>query len=154
MSKEIITPINTIMCMNEMIMREKSKDVPKEYYSSVMIYGMNIREATDSLLTLVNDLLEITKIESGRITLHECEYDLQNILRSVIVPARQKSLLKNLKFSVYVDQMIPSRLFGDVGKIKQILLNLLSNAIKYTEEGGIEVDDPPKIAGRYTCTLL
>ena len=139
MSKEIITPINTIMCMNEMIMREKSKDVPKDYYSSVITYGMNIREATDSLLTLVNDLLEISKIESGRITLHECEYDLQNILRSVIVPARQKSLLKNLKFSVYVDQMIPGRLFGDVGKIKQILLNLLSNAIKYTEEGGIDL---------------
>ena len=153
MSKEIITPINTIMCMNEMILREDSKDVPNNYYSSVMSYGMNIREASESLLTLVNDLLEMTKIESGKLILHECEYDVQNLLRSVIVPTHQKSSIKNLKFVIDVDQMIPCRLYGDVGKIKQILLNLLSNAIKYTEEGG--VDCKVTLEGRTseTCDL-
>ena len=153
MSKEIITPINTIMCMNEMILRENSKDVPKNYYSSVISYGMNIREASEALLTLVNDLLEMTKIESGRMILHECEYDVQNLLRSIIVPAHQKSSMKNLKLAVSVDQMIPARLYGDVGKIKQILLNLLSNAIKYTQEGG--VDFKISLEGRTndTCDL-
>ena len=139
MSKEIVTPINTIMGMNEMILRENAKDVPREYYSSIMNYGLSIREASESLLTLVNDLLEITRIESGKITVRESEYDVNNLLRSVIIPARQKSSLKGLNFSIDIDQMIPGRLFGDIGKIKQILLNLLSNAIKYTEKGGIDL---------------
>ena len=139
MSKEIITPINTIMGMNEMILREDSKDAPKSYVSSILNYGMNIREASEALLTLVNDLLEMSKIESGRLIIRDSEYDVKNLLRSVIIPARQKSILKELNFSVSIDQMIPERLYGDVGKIKQILLNLLSNAIKYTEKGGVEL---------------
>ena len=138
MSKEIITPINTIMCMNEMILRENAKDVPKAYFSSIVNYGTSIREASDSLLTLVNDLLEMTKIESGKFVLRETEYDVQNLLRSVIIPLRQKNMLKELELGISIDQMIPKRLYGDVGKIKQILLNLLFNAHKYTEEGGIE----------------
>lgn len=139
MSKEIITPINTIMGMNEMILRENSKDVPKQYISAIVNYGMNIREASESLLTLVNDLLEITKIESGKLDVRKSEYSVQNLLRSVIIPARQKSVLKGLTFTVSIDQTIPNRLNGDVGKIKQILLNLLSNAIKYTEEGSVDL---------------
>ena len=153
MSKEIITPINTIMCMNEMILRENSQDVPKNYYSSIMHYGMNIRESSESLLTLVNDLLEMTRIESGKIILRECEYDVQNILRSVIIPAHQKINSKNLKFLLYIDQMIPRRLYGDIGKIKQILMNLLSNAIKYTDEGNIEFRITMEGRTNDTCDL-
>ncbi len=153
MSKEIITPINTIMCMNEMILRENSQDVPKNYYSSIMHYGMNIRESSESLLTLVNDLLEMTRIESGKIILRECEYDVQNILRSVIIPAHQKINSKNLKFVLYIDQMIPRRLYGDIGKIKQILMNLLSNAIKYTDEGNIEFRITMEGRTNDTCDL-
>ena len=138
MSKEIITPINTIMGMNEMILREDAKDVPKNYFSSIMSYGVNVREAAEALLTLVNDLLEISRIESGKITVRETEYDVQNLLRSVIIPARQKNLLKGLNLNIDIDQMIPKRLYGDVGKIKQILLNLLMNAIKYTIVGNVD----------------
>lgn len=139
MSKEIITPLNTIMCMDEMILREEAKNVPKNYFLSMINYGMNIHTATESLLTLINDLLEMTKIESGTISLSETEYDVQEILRSIIFPIRQKSTEKELKFDIYIDQLLPSRLYGDVGKIKQILLNLLSNAVKYTEDGGFEL---------------
>ena len=153
MSKEIITPINTIIGMNEMILRENSKDVPKQYISSIINYGMNIREASESLLTLINDLLEITKIESGKFDVRKSEYSVQNLLRSVIIPARQKSVLKGLNFSVYVDQTIPSRLNGDVGKIKQILLNLLSNAIKYTEEGSVNLQVSMEGRTNDTCDL-
>ena len=153
MSKEIITPINTIMGMNEMILRENPKNVPKEFYSSIMSYGKNVHEAAEALLTLVNDLLEITRIESGKISLHETEYDIQNLLRSVIIPARQKNLSKGLTLNFDIDQMIPGRLYGDVGKIKQILLNLLINAIKYTMVG--EVDFKISMEGRTndTCDL-
>lgn len=153
MSKEIITPINTIIGMNEMILRENSKDVPKQYISSIINYGMNIREASESLLTLINDLLEITKIESGKFDVRKSEYSVQNLLRSVIIPARQKSVLKGLNFSVYIDQTIPNRLNGDVGKIKHILLNLLSNAIKYTEEGSVNIQVSMEGRTNDTCDL-
>ena len=140
MSQEIITPINTIMCMNEMIFREEAKDVPKGYFLSIVNYGMNIKRASESLLNLINDLLEMTKIESGKLVLSESEYSVGELLRSVVVPIRIKSTEKELKFTVSVDELIPGRLFGDVGKIKQILLNLLSNAIKYTDHGGFELN--------------
>lgn len=153
MSKEIITPINTIMGMNEMILREDAKDVPKNYFSSIMSYGMNVREAADALLTLVNDLLEITRIESGKITLHENEYDVQNLLRSIIIPARQKNLSKGLNLNFDIDQMIPTRLCGDVGKIKQILLNLLFNAIKYTEKGEVDFKISMESRTNESCDL-
>ena len=153
MSKEIITPINTIMGMNEMILRENAKDVPKTYFQTIMSYGMNIREASESLLTLINDLLEITKIESGKFDVRKSEYSVQNLLRSVIIPARQKSVLKGLNFSVYIDQTIPNRLNGDVGKIKHILLNLLSNAIKYTEEGSVNLQVSMEGRTNDTCDL-
>lgn len=153
MSKEIITPINTIMGMNEMILREDSKDVPKSYFSSIMSYGLNVREAAEALLTLVNDLLEITRIESGKITIHENEYDVQNLLRSVIIPARQKNLSKGLNLNFDIDQMIPTRLCGDVGKIKQILLNLLFNAIKYTDVGSVDFKISMEGRTNDTCDL-
>ena len=153
MSKEIITPINTIMGMNEMILRENAKDVPKNYLSSILSYGMNIREASESLLTLVNDLLEMTKIESGRATVRETEYDVLNLLRSVIIPARQKSVLKGLDLNLSIDPTIPCRLSGDVGKIKQILLNLLSNGIKYTFEGSVSLQISMESRSNERCDL-
>ena len=104
-------------------------------------------------MTLVNDLLEITRIESGKITVRETEYDVQNLLRSIIIPARQKNLSKGLTLNIDIDQMIPSRLYGDVGKIKQILLNLFMNAIKYTMAG--QIDFKLSMEGRTndTCDL-
>ncbi|WP_191016852.1 ATP-binding protein [Treponema zioleckii] len=139
MSQEIITPINTIMCMDEMILRENAKDVPKHYFLSMTNYGMNIHRAADSLLTLVNDLLEMSKIESGKFSLSESEYNVKALLRSVVIPIRLKSAEKKLVFDVSVDPLLPSRLYGDVGKIKQILLNLLTNAVKYTDEGSFSL---------------
>ena len=139
MSQEIITPINTIMCMDEMIRRENAKDVPKDYFLSVMNYGQTIRTAAESLLNLINDLLEMTKIESGKLSLSETEYNVKDLLRSVIISNRIKSSDKDLRFDVSIDKVLPSRLYGDVGKIKHVLLNLLSNAIKYTVEGGISL---------------
>lgn len=139
MSQQILNPINTIMGMNEMIMREEANGVPKPYFISIMNYSFDLRSASESLLAFVNDLLEMTKIESGKLQLVSQEYDVQEFLRPMISVVRKKAEEKDLKFDVLVDEMIPKRLFGDVGKIKQVVLNLLSNAVKYTEEGGISL---------------
>ncbi len=136
MSHEIRTPINTIMGMDEMILREDAADVPKSYFMSVVNYALDIKSASESLLNLINDLLDISKIESGKMHLVEQEYDTVELLRSVITMIRVRSSEKDLSFDVDIDGRLPKRLYGDMGKIKQIVLNLLTNAIKYTEVGG------------------
>jgi len=138
-SHEIRTPINTIMGMNEMIMREDSTNVPKSYFMSMMNYAFDIRNAAESLLGLINDLLDISKIESGKTHLVEKEYDTQQILRSAVSMVRMKSTEKKLSFDVVVDELLPKRLYGDAEKIKQVTLNLLTNAVKYTSVGGFSL---------------
>ncbi len=135
-SHEIRTPINTIMGMDEMILREDAADVPKGYFMSVVNYALDIRNASQALLELVNDLLDISKIESGRMYLVEQDYDVAELLRSVVAMIRVRSAQKGLSFDVDIDGSLPKRLYGDAGKLKQILLNLLTNAVKYTEKGG------------------
>lgn len=136
MSHEIRTPINTIMGMDEMILREDASDVPDEYFKSVTNYAVDIKNASESLLGLVNDLLDMSKIESGKMHLVEQEYDVTDMLRSITAMIRVRSSQKDLSFDVDVDETLPKRMYGDVGKIKQIVLNLLTNAVKYTEKGG------------------
>ena len=136
MSHEIRTPINTIMGMNEMIMREDASGVPKGYFISMINYALDIRNASESLLGLVNDLLDISKIESGKMNIVEQTYDVQEMLRQIISMVRVRSTEKELVFDVVVDELMPKTLIGDAGKIKQILLNLLTNAVKYTDKGG------------------
>ena len=138
MSQELLTPINTIMGMNEMIMREEFTNVPKGYFMSIMNYAFGIRNASQSLLTLVTDVLEMTKIETGKQELVESEYDVPNLLYSIIDPVRSKITDKGLKFDIIIDEMLPKRLYGDLGKIRQVCVKLLSNAVEYTEKGSVE----------------
>ncbi len=135
-SHEIRTPINTIMGMNEMTMREDATGVPQGYFMSIMNYAFDIRNASESLLGLINDLLDISKIESGKMHLVEQEYDIQDMLRSVVSMIHARSAEKELIFDVVVDEILPRRMYGDAGKIKQIILNFLTNAVKYTMTGG------------------
>ncbi len=136
MSHEIRTPINTIMGMNEMALREDPTGVPTGYFMSMVNYSLDIRNASETLLGLINDLLDMSKVESGRMHLVEQEYDVQDQLRSIVSMIRVRSTQKELSFDVDVDEIMPRRLYGDAGKIKQILLNLLTNAVKYTDVGG------------------
>ena len=139
-SHEIRTPINTIMGMNEMIMREDATDVPKPYFMSMINYAFDIRNAAESLLGLINNLLDMSKIESGKMHLVQVEYDTQDMLRSIVSLVRIRSTQKQLTFDVVVDEMIPKRLYGDEGKIKEIVVNLLTNAVKYTDYGGFTLN--------------
>ncbi len=136
MSHEIRTPINTIMGMDEMILREDTKGIPKEYYGPVTSYARNIKYASESLLSLINDLLDISKIESGKMHLVEQEYDTEEMLRGIVSMIRGRAEDKRLYFDLDIDESLPKRLYGDNGKIKQIVLNLLTNAVKYTDDGG------------------
>ncbi|MDC7280746.1 response regulator [Butyrivibrio fibrisolvens] len=153
MSHEIRTPINTIMGMNEMVMREDASGVPKEYFMSMMNYAFDIRNASESLLGLINDLLDISKIESGKMHLVEQEYDTQDMLRSIVSMIRVRTIEKELTFDVVIDEIMPKRLYGDMGKIKQIVLNLLTNAVKYTQRGGLILNVSMDARENDICTL-
>ena len=139
MSHEIRTPINTIMGMDEMLLRENPEGVPKEYFTSVINYALDIRSASESLLGLINDILDISKIESGKMHLVEHDYETVDLLRSLVTMIRVRAEQKELRFDVDIDEEVPKTLHGDSEKIKQIVLNLLSNALKYTSVGGFSL---------------
>ncbi len=153
MSHEIRTPINTIMGMDEMILREDPTDVPKRYFQSVINYAIDIRSASESLLGLINDLLDMSKIESGKMHLVEQEYDTADLFRAVIKMIRVRAREKDLSFDVKIDKKLPRRLMGDAGKIKQIVLNLLTNAVKYTESGGFSLNVSVEKCSNEDCSL-
>ena len=137
MSHEIRTPIHTIMGINEMVFREDAAGVPKGYFMTIMNYAFDIRNASETLLRLVDELLDMSKVESGGMNLVEQEYDTREMLRSIISMIRVRCTRKELSFDVDVDEILPRRMYGDAGKIKQIVINLLTNAVKYTETGGL-----------------
>lgn len=131
MSHEIRTPINTILGMDELILREAQN-------LNVLEYAGNIQNEGKTLLSLINDLLDFSKIESGKMELTEVEYESSAVVHDVVTNFSIKAEEKGLEFKVDVAGDLPSVFFGDAVRIKQILSNLLSNAVKYTERGTIE----------------
>jgi len=139
MSHEIRTPINTILGMNELILREAQN-------INVIEYAQNVKTEGKTLMSLINDLLDFSKIESGKMELTETEYGVSSLLHDVVAMFSIKAEEKGLNLSVEVDEGIPAMLYGDEIRIKQVLSNLLSNAVKYTERGyvGLSVDWEPQ----------
>ena len=132
MSHEIRTPMNAIVGFSESLLN--TKKINQETAKSDI---KHISTAGNNLLEIVNNILDISKIESGKETLDMKEYSLGNVVMelSSIIDARIED--KNVKFIIDFDRNIPSVLYGDSTKLFQILLNLLTNAIKYTEAGKV-----------------
>lgn len=130
MSHEIRTPINAVIGMNEMILRENQDETIAEYAN-------NIKDASQTLLSLINEILDFSKIDAGKLDIVENEYSTRGMLKEVILGAQLRATKKDLSFDLDIDDDLPKRLIGDEVRIKQILNNLLSNAIKYTKEGNV-----------------
>ena len=130
MSHEIRTPINTIIGLNEIILREDiSADVAEN--------ARNIQGASKMLLTLINDILDLSKIKSGKMEVVNVSYMTGELFSDIVNMIWIKAKEKGLEFRLHVDPSIPSMLCGDEVRIKQILINLLNNAVKYTKEGSV-----------------
>ena len=140
MSHEIRTPINAVLGMDEMILREAED--PR-----VLEYAADIRRAGKNLLSIINDILDISKIESGRLEITEESYELSALLTDVAELTQVLADEKNLRFVRWIDEQMPNRLCGDAGRIRQIAVNLLNNAVKYTEAGSVtfSVDMIPEV---------
>ncbi len=130
MSHEIRTPINAIVGMNEMILRE-NKD------NKVAEYAGNIKSASSMLIGLVSDILDFSKIESGQLELVEDSYKLARLIHDEMLLLQVRSADKPISTILDMDSKLPTMLFGDELRVKQILTNLISNAAKYTNEGSI-----------------
>ncbi len=157
-SHEIRTPINAVLGMNEMILRETAKaeameepDVNKyrEAFGKIKSYSGNVDSAGNNLLAIINDILDFTKIEEGKMDIVPVEYQLSSVLNDVSNMIYFKAGEKKLSFTTDVDENLPDNLFGDVVRVRQIMTNILNNAVKYTDEGSVSL----KISGtRPDCT--
>ena len=130
MSHEIRTPINGILGMDAMMLKE-CKD------ENLLEYAKNIQSAGQSLLSIINDILDISKIESGKLEILSTNYKIFSILNDCYNMTRVRAENKGLALEMQVDSQVPSVLYGDEVRIRQIINNLLSNAVKYTKEGTV-----------------
>ncbi len=130
MSHEIRTPINTIIGLNEMILREDISDEIAEN-------AINIQNASKMLLTTINDILDLSKLESGKMDIVPTQYEISSMFSDLVNLIWIRAHQKNLEFKVDIDPEIPSMLYGDEVRIKQVVTNMLTNAVKYTSSGSV-----------------
>lgn len=148
MSHEIRTPINAVLGIDELIAKESNEENIKEY-------AEDIRTAGRSLLAIINDILDFSKIESGKMSIIPMEYDLASVINDSCSIMKVKADEKGLTFKTICNANLPSRLYGDEVRIRQILINLLSNAIKYTHEGTVTLalDGKKDESGHYLLEI-
>ena len=130
MSHEIRTPINGILGMDSMLLKECEDENIREY-------AKNIQSAGQSLLSIINDILDISKIESGKLEIIPIKYELFSILNDCYNLTKVKIESKPITFEMHINDKLPSLLYGDEVRIRQIINNFLSNAVKYTKEGKV-----------------
>lgn len=129
-SHDIRTPVHTVYGMNEMILRECEDEQIREY-------AQNIKEASDLLIELINQVMDFSKIEAGKMELVNRSYELDVILRRLKTMIGLQAKKKDLEFICDIDEHLPAILLGDDVRLEQIIMNLLTNAVKYTEKGRV-----------------
>ena len=131
MSHEIRTPINGVLGMNTMILKQKKLS------PEVRECALNIQSSGRGLLTIINDILDLSKIESGEMELVIDDYQLQSVINDSYQMVIFRAMEKKLELKVEIDPSMPVNLCGDPTRVRQIIVNLLTNAVKYTEHGTV-----------------
>ncbi|MCR4611608.1 MAG: response regulator [Lachnospiraceae bacterium] len=134
MSHEIRTPMNAILGMDEMIIREEHGN------ETVIKYAKDIKSAGNMLLSIINDILDLSKIESGNAELVITDFETSNVIEDISNITKSRAADKGLSYHVDVDSKVPKGFVGDEIRVRQIMLNVIGNAIKYTNEGWVNVD--------------
>ena len=132
MSHEIRTPMNGIIGMNRLLL-STALEAPQRVYVEA------VDSSAKSLLTIVNDILDVTKLEAGRLEIESIEFDLESLVRDVVELLQPRAGEKGLALGVELDQRAGGRFRSDPTRLRQVLLNLIGNAVKFTEAGGVRV---------------
>lgn len=133
MSHEIRTPLNAIVGFTEQLSKEEKKERQQEFLKA-------IENSSQHLLSIVNQILDFSRIESGKWQQEEAPFDFHELIREVHETLRIKATEKNIQFSYNIDESVPRFVKGASMSTKQIMINLVSNAIKFTEHGGVRID--------------
>ncbi|MCL1956451.1 MAG: ATP-binding protein [Fibromonadales bacterium] len=139
-SHEIRTPMNAITGMAELALRENIPHSAREHI-------ITIKQAGNNLLSLINDLLDFSKIESGKLEIIPGNYQVSSLIHDVVSIIKMRVVDSHISFVVNIDSKIPNYLFGDETRIRQVLLNVLSNAVKYTKKGFVSFSINGEITG-------
>jgi len=132
-SHEIRTPIHTIIGMSDLLMDTSLDQEQADYLGQV-------RFAADVLLTLINDILDFSKIEAGQLRLERTDFDLIDMLEDAVDLVTLEAHKKNVDVGLYIDPRVPSKVFGDPTRLRQVVVNLVNNAVKFTHEGQVVLD--------------
>ncbi len=146
MSHEIRTPINAVIGMDEMILRESDDAEVKEY-------AQDIKSASKTLLTLINGVLDFSKIESGKMEIVPVKYEMSDMVNDLVNIVSDRAEKKNLDLILDIDENLPKTLYGDDVRIRQVITNLLTNAVKYTEKGSVTLTIRGEDVTDSECTL-
>lgn len=132
MSHEIRTPMNAIVGLVGLLLEKDPKPDQLKYLNA-------IKQSSNNLLVIINDILDLSKIEAGKIQIEHIDFSFREMMQSVHEIMSIKADEKNLKFTIEIDDQITDRLIGDPTRLNQILVNLVGNAIKFTDKGNVEV---------------
>ena len=147
MSHEIRTPMNAVIGMAELALYEKDIDAARNHIFTIKQAGANI-------LAIINDIIDFSKIESGRLEITPDYYIFPSLANDVISIIRMRAMDSQLRFVVNIESNIPKELYGDVTRIRQILINILGNAVKYTKEGFVSLTVMGNFIDKETIVLV
>lgn len=137
MSHEIRTPMNTVIGMLSLVAETPLSDEQKEYLELV-------QSASNHLLSIINDILDLSKIEAGKVQFQFTEFDLKSNIKEVIDSFKANASAKGLALNLYYDSLVPKKVLGDSNHFKQILYNLIGNALKFTHQGSCSIKITPE----------